>query len=178
MRNWRKHRVQLSFHKGWLCPKVRAVTSLVPFRSGARGHVTWSVSSTSGSRFTCYDGYELIFTNDNFTNGIFQAADAYPYPVGQCRLCPAGTATMDGFRCIPCPSGYWSEAGARECTACPPGTIPKPTTPTAGSTYPQILKLNQGPQASVCKSCPPGYFQPNLAGTVCIPCPSGKLSGS
>ncbi|EFJ52220.1 hypothetical protein VOLCADRAFT_116236 [Volvox carteri f. nagariensis] len=128
-----------------------------------------------GFRITCFDGYELIFTNDNYTNGVFVAADAYKYPVGQCRKCPAGTATMDGFRCIPCPSGYYSESGARECTACPAGTVAKSTAPSAGTTYYQVQKLNSG--ASSCKSCPPGYFQPNLAGTVCIPCPSGFVSG-
>ncbi|GIL65494.1 hypothetical protein Vafri_19264 [Volvox africanus] len=132
----------------------------------------------SGFRITCYDGYELIFTNDNYTNGDFASADAYKYPVGQCRKCPAGTATMDGFRCIPCPSGYYSNAGARECTACPAGTVPRSTAPTAGTTYYQVQKLNKGPESSACQPCPPGYFQPNLAGTVCLPCPSGFVSTS
>ncbi|PNH02529.1 Signal peptide, CUB and EGF-like domain-containing protein 2 [Tetrabaena socialis] len=137
------------------------------------------VALPQGFRITCYDGYELIYTNDKYAaDGITVTADQYPYPVGQCRLCPKGTATMDGFRCSPCPAGYFSDAGARECTACPTGTITIPKTPvlTADVTYEQVQKLNQGPQASVCISCPAGYFQPNLAGTVCLPCPSGFTS--
>ncbi|GFR52800.1 hypothetical protein Agub_g15422 [Astrephomene gubernaculifera] len=129
-------------------------------------------------KLTCYDGYELIFTNDNYTNGVYVGPDAYDFAIGQCKKCPAGTATMDGFRCIPCPSGYFSNAGARECTACPAGTITKPSAPTAGDTYDQVQMLNKGPQATACQACPPGYFQPNLAGTVCIPCPSGFVSGA
>lgn len=103
-------------------------------------------------------------------------------PVGQCRKCPGGTATMDGYRCIPCPSGYWSNEGARECTACPAGTIAKPAALTARAkysidptTYHFVTHLAMGPES--CKKCPKGYFQPNIAGTVCLPCPSGKVCG-
>lgn len=131
----------------------------------------------AGFRVTCFDGQELIFTNDNYTNGVLVAADAYAYPVGQCRRCPAGTATMDGFRCIPCPSGYWSDEGARECIPCPVGTITVSTpkgTSGPSRTYDQIQRLNAG--AGSCRKCPPGYFQPALAGTVCLPCPSGEFA--
>ncbi|KAG2483575.1 hypothetical protein HYH03_017582 [Edaphochlamys debaryana] len=135
------------------------------------------VALPTGFRVTCYDGYELIFTNDQYAaDGVTVVQDFYPYPVGQCKLCPAGTATMDGFRCIPCPSGYWSDAGARECTACMPGYITKGVAPASPgiTTYDQVQKLNAG--IASCKQCPPGYFQPNLAGTVCLPCPSGFVS--
>ncbi|KAG2436075.1 hypothetical protein HYH02_011586 [Chlamydomonas schloesseri] len=84
---------------------------------------------------------------------------------------------MEGYRCIPCPSGYWSDEGARECIPCPVGTItvssPKGTSGPS-RTYDQIQRLNAG--AGSCRKCPPGYFQPALAGTVCIPCPSGFTS--
>ncbi|KAG2451936.1 hypothetical protein HYH02_003710 [Chlamydomonas schloesseri] len=154
-----------------LAPKFITGPTTVPQR----------VPLPKGYRTTCYDGYELIFTNDNYTNGVRVAVDAYPYPVGQCRKCPAGTATMDGYRCIPCPSGYWSDAGARECTACPAGTIAKPRAvaprtdfKTEPETYHFVKALAAGPGS--CKACPKGYFQPNIAGTVCLPCPSGFIS--
>ncbi|KXZ54501.1 hypothetical protein GPECTOR_4g566 [Gonium pectorale] len=135
-------------------------------------------------RITCFDGYELIFTNDRYVDGVMTTADYYPYAIGQCKKCPAGTATMDGFRCAPCPSGYYSDAGARECTACPAGTITKPTAPGSLSpqikTYDQVAALNVGDDEYsaefACRACPPGYFQPNLAGTICLPCPSGFTS--
>ncbi|KAG2441621.1 hypothetical protein HXX76_003241 [Chlamydomonas incerta] len=144
-------------------------------------NVPQRVPLPKGFRTTCFDGYELIFTNDNYTNGVRSAVDAYPYPVGQCRICPAGTATMDGYRCIPCPSGYYSDPGARECSACPAGTIAKPTPVTKRTdfnaepiTYHFVQALAAG--AASCRKCPAGYFQPNLAGTVCLPCPSGFVS--
>lgn len=84
---------------------------------------------------------------------------------------------MDGFRCIPCRSGFYSEAGARECTACAAGTVSVPTylpaTAADNKPYSQYKWLYEN--ATACKPCPAGYFQPNLAGTVCIPCPSGEL---
>jgi hypothetical protein len=98
------------------------------------------------------------------------ANDAYPlYRIGQCRTCPAGTATMDGFRCIPCQSGYYSAAGARECTPCAVGTI---TVPSAVTLYGASTMLSAG--VASCKTCPAGYYQPRLGGTVCLPCPAGE----
>lgn len=41
-------------------------------------------------RITCYDGQELIFTNDKYVDGVMTLQDFYDYPVGQCKKCPAG----------------------------------------------------------------------------------------
>ncbi len=85
---------------------------------------------------------------------------------------------MDGFRCIPCRSGFYSDAGARECTPCAAGTVSVPSyipdgTTTFNKPYTQYNWLFAS--SSACQACPAGYFQPNLAGTVCIPCPSGEF---
>ncbi len=45
-------------------------------------------------RITCYDGQELIFTNDKYVDGVMTVQDFYDYPVGQCKKCPAGEVSM------------------------------------------------------------------------------------
>lgn len=122
-----------------------------------------------------------------------QTADVWGGPglpprFGQCRVCPAGTATMDGFRCIPCPSGFYSNAGARECLACPAGTYSQPTASiaygvTAAPTSFKPVRSDTNATGNVqplfagvasCQACPKGYYQPSPAGGYCLPCPPGK----
>jgi hypothetical protein len=71
-------------------------------------------------------------------------------------LCDA-TST---YVCIPCPAGYYLEAGTRNCLACAAGSY-----------------AAEG--AAVCTKCPSGTFNPLPAQTriaACVPCPSGSFS--
>ncbi|KAJ9511422.1 hypothetical protein QJQ45_029918, partial [Haematococcus lacustris] len=86
--------------------------------------------------------------------------DASGALTGTCVICPPGTATLDGFRCIPCAAGFFAfTSGMRECRPCFPGTISL-----------------TGAQA--CTGCAAGTFNSRVAGTVCQICPAGTISAA
>ncbi|KAG2496094.1 hypothetical protein HYH03_005697 [Edaphochlamys debaryana] len=74
--------------------------------------------------------------------------------VAYCYQCPENSYTTQPGTiggCEPCPSGYWAEGGATECTQCPPGTY------GSGS----------------CMKCPPATYQDEAGAEECKPCPPG-----
>uniref|UniRef100_A0A7S0YST7 Tyrosine-protein kinase ephrin type A/B receptor-like domain-containing protein n=1 Tax=Polytomella parva TaxID=51329 RepID=A0A7S0YST7_9CHLO len=163
-----------SFSTGYVASyatlNVNVLSQNLTYYNGIPLHtvVPAKVPLPTGFRTTCPDGMELVFTRAIYLKGV-RTANYYSDRQGQCALCPAGTASIDGYRCLACPNGYFSSSGSKECKACPPGKISLAT--TSSTSY-----VGQETLFSSCISCPRGYYQPKYGGTVCIPCDPGTIN--
>jgi hypothetical protein len=118
----------------------------------------------AGYTLHCFGGYKILSSD--------VAATA-----GTCDVCPAGTYSEDGLRCIPCSVGtIAANTLSKTCNMCPTGTISVNAANPAGAsevviglTY--IYGVSGGDS---CLNCPAGYYQALPGGHVCLPCPPGE----
>jgi len=90
-----------------------------------------------------------------------------------CNQCLAGYyASSEGtVTCTACPilpNGPLMFAGQSVCQNCPDGKVPDPPTKTLCYCAP-----GTGLSGGVCKTCDPGYIQPDYANMACSPCGKG-----
>ncbi len=142
---YNKRPVPLSECRACCSPWLRSLSA----RAGPRVDHGTSLESRARADFTgsCLQGRFLI-------NHLVDATK-----VGACGICPVGTSTMDGKRCISCAAGtYADQGGSAFCKICPAGTIS-----AAG--------------ASGCTDCAAGTYNGKAGGTVCQTCPAGATRG-
>jgi hypothetical protein len=78
-----------------------------------------------------------------------------------CTQCPAGTSFKQGDKvCKPCDPGFFSDAPASLCKACPIGQMSN-------------ADQRKGVAATGCVDCPVGTYQDMTGSTSCKPCPKG-----
>lgn len=85
---------------------------------------------------------------------------------GHCTDCAAGTHApfQQASVCLDCPRGYYSEAGAANCSPCPAGT--------AGGS------VAGGALADACVNCKAGEYSSEEGLSACEPCPAGTASST
>ena len=106
-----------------------------------------------------------------------------------CEICKAGEYSNNGFECIACAPGYYSDKdGLSKCPICPAGTYSEtaggatkclPCNPgqfcPEGSSKPSMCPNGQySPDTKTCDYCPAGYKCP---GGTLIKCPAGTYQG-
>lgn len=133
-------------------------------------------SSPSGL-VRCPSGKTTKSTGSSKLSQCISTSTATPTPTTKCR---AGKY-LSGGKCVVCPSGYTSLAGATAKSQCYitvaagykliSGTVSK----CAAGSYSKARKVNYGKNSS-CTACPKGYFQSSTGKSSCIKCVNGATT--
>jgi hypothetical protein len=121
--------------------------------------------------------------------GYYQREEGTPYclpclpgeyqnSTGQdsCAKCPVNTyhGTSAATECDACGTGKFSSSGSAQCSDCIAGKAGTPCADCVKGKY----RTGSDDQSAICRDCPTGFYQSELAQASCLPCIPGKYQSS